>query len=81
MASYGPVFPGIRPKIPVSPQGERSVVSETKIGPGADSGVPWYTGGRENAACPAKRKDLGGVTMMTERYEDGRRIISVDTKE
>ena len=41
----------------------------------------WYTRDRENASCPAKLKDLGGITMMTERYEDGMRIISVDTED
>ena len=43
--------------------------------------VPSYARARENASYPAKLKDLGGITMMTERYEDGMRIISVDTED
>ena len=40
-----------------------------------------YAEGWETASYPAKLTDLGGITMMTERYEDGMRIISVDTED
>ena len=43
-------------------------------------GTGGYAEGWETASYPAKLMDLRGITMMTERYEDGMRIISVDTE-
>ena len=49
------------------------------------SNIQWEQSFSNNSTTspyfPAKLMDLGGITMMTERYEDGMRIISVDTED
>ena len=47
----------------------------------AVSGVLWYARDRENAAYPAKRFTTGGDTMISERIEDGTRILTAETEE
>ena len=59
-ASYGLVFPPIGVTNTVSPQGG-DLRSERKIGAGTGFGVLWYARDRENASCPGKLTDLGGV--------------------
>lgn len=70
--SCGLVYPPIGAKTPDCPQGGELRPLR---------GVLEYVTGREIASCPAKLMDLGGITMVTERYEEGLRIISVETEE
>ena len=62
------------------PQAAKPAVSETKIRAVAVSGLWGQARERGNKGYPAKPKDFGGVRMITERYEGGKRIISVDTE-
>ena len=56
--SYGLVFLPIGGEISDGPQGDPLRV---KIGPGSVFEVLEYAGVRENAACPGKLTDLGGI--------------------
>ena len=47
----------------------------------AVSGVLWYAKDRENTAYPAKGFTTGGDTMISERIEDGTRILTAETEE
>ena len=47
----------------------------------AVSGVLWYARDRGNAAYPAKGFTTGGDTMISERIEDGTRILTAETEE
>ena len=57
------------------------MVSERKIGLTVVSGQLGSARGREIAAKATRRTDLQWENMITERYEAGKRIISVDTAE
>ena len=74
-ANTGLFFPPIRLKTQ-APHRRRDLRSLRR-----ESGLYWFLAvgiGQhgESAAWPAKLKDLGGVRMMTERYDGTRRSLS-----
>ena len=77
----GLVWARIRPKYRIAHSGGGRRPLRGEIAPGSVFGVLEYVTGRGIASYPAKLMDLGGITMMTERYEEGMRIISVETEE